>query len=484
MPFHLFHLERNTKDSLQQQLKAHLIKAIHNGSLALDKPLPSSRKLAGDLAISRNTVIRVYEQLLSDNIIVSRQRSGYFINPQLSSLQYPAQAVNESDDRVDWQHFLTGQFSKQTNIVKHQHWQKYKYPFIYGQLDPKSFPLVQWRECSRDSVSVANISNWASDQLLDDPLLIEQIQTHILPRRGIAAKSDEILITVGAQHAVYLSTQLILREGGTFGIENPNYVDVRNIASNRPAKIQPLEIDQQGLKISEQLKLCQCVYVTPSHQFPTTVTMGIKRRRELLDQAAKHNFLIIEDDYEAETNFIANPAPALKSIDQAGRVIYIGSFSKTLAPGLRLGYMVADSALIKEAQALKRLMLRQVPMNNQRSVGLFVARGYYDELINRQRTSYQHKSAIMLSALQQYLPNSTVEPSFGGSSYWIEGPRHLDSQVLANRAREQGILIEPGSIYFCENKQSHCFRLGFGSINQSLITEGIAKLAAIIHSFQ
>jgi GntR family transcriptional regulator/MocR family aminotransferase len=482
MSFHLFHLERTAKQSLQQQLKAHLIKAINNGSLSLDKALPSSRKLANQLDISRNTVIRVYEQLLSENLIIARQRSGYFVNPSLISHPRFEPTAEQCNDTVDWPSFLTKKYSSQTNIVKHQHWQKYKYPFIYGQLDPKSFPVAQWRECSRDSVSVASVANWASDQLFDDPLLIEQIQTHILPRRGIAAKTSEILITVGAQHAVYLTTQLVLKEGDIFGIENPNYADVRNIASNRPAQIEPLALDHQGLIISEGLSKCHCVYVTPSHQFPTTVTMGLSRRRELLQHACEHNYLIIEDDYEAETNFTANPSPALKSIDQAGRVIYVGSFSKTLAPGLRLGYMVADSALIKEAQALRRLMLRQVPMNNQRSVALFVARGYYDELINRQRVSYQKKSLVMQQALQKYLPNCTIPSSFGGSSYWIEGPIHLDSQLLAKAAREQGILIEPGSIYFCNKKKSHCFRLGFGSINESLIDEGIAKLADIIHS--
>ncbi|MFT5706570.1 MAG: GntR family transcriptional regulator/MocR family aminotransferase, partial [Oceanospirillaceae bacterium] len=300
-------------------------------------------------------------------------------------------------------------------------------------------------------------------------------------RRGIAAKSSQILITVGAQHAIYLTTRLVLREGDIFGIEDPNYVDVRNIVLNRPAHILPLAIDEQGLVISEKLTDCDCIYVTPSHQFPTTVTMSIERRKQLLQQAAEHNFLIIEDDYEAETNFTGIPSPALKSIDQAGRVIYVGSFSKTLAPGLRLGYMVADEALIKEAQALRRLMLRQAPMNNQRSVALFIARGYYDVLINKQRINYQIKWTLMQQALQQYIPDSSVPPTFGGSSYWVEGPAHLNADTLAQNAREQGILIEPGSIYYCDTEHSHCFRLGYGSISAELIEPGIKALADIIN---
>jgi GntR family transcriptional regulator/MocR family aminotransferase len=481
MSFHLFHLEHNSKQSLQLQLKIQLTKAIFNGSIGPDKPLPSSRKLAENLEISRNTVVRVYEQMLSENLIVAKQRSGYFINPQYQPLHALESTTNETSDSVDWERFLPRKLSQQANIVKHQHWQRYKYPFIYGQFDPLSFPIAQWRECSRDSVSVAAIGNWASDQLQDDPMLIEHIQTHILPRRGIAAKSSQILITVGAQHAVYLTTRLVLREGDTFGIEDPNYVDVRNIAINRPATVLPLAIDGQGLIISEELAHCDCIYVTPSHQFPTTVTMSIERRKQLLQKAAEHNFLIIEDDYEAETNFTGIPSPALKSIDQAGRVIYVGSFSKTLAPGLRLGYMVADENLIREAQALRRLMLRQVPMNNQRSVALFIARGYYDILINKQRINYQMKWNLMHKALQHYIPDSSIQPIFGGSSYWVEGPKHLNADILAQSAREKGILIEPGGIYYCDTDHSHCFRLGYGSIAPELIEPGIKALAEIIN---
>ena len=191
MAFHLFHLEHDSKHSLQQQLKIQLTKAIFNGSVSLEKALPSSRQLAQDLKISRNTVVRVYEQMLSENLIVSKQRSGYFINPQYQPLHILETTGQEIQDSVDWEQFLPRKLSQQANIVKHQHWQRYKYPFIYGQFDPQSFPIAQWRECSRDSVSVAAIGNWASDQLQDDPMLIEHIQTHILPRRGIAAKNSQ-----------------------------------------------------------------------------------------------------------------------------------------------------------------------------------------------------------------------------------------------------------------------------------------------------
>ncbi len=483
MPFPLFHLEPDCGQSLQQQIHSQLSSAIMNGIIPLEMPLPSSRKLASRLSVSRNTVIRVYERLLGDGVIVSRERSGYYVNPEYRRQPLPEPCTNPSDDQVNWDRFLPVRPSEQRNIVKQRHWQRYTWPFVYGQFDPQSFPIQQWRECCRDSVSEAAVGNWASDQLLDDPMLIEHIQTHILPRRGIWARPEQILITCGAQHAISLTTQLVLRPGGRFAIEDPNYVDVRNIAAMRPAEVIPVPLDSEGLIVDERLTGVDCVYVTPSHQFPTTVTMSLARRKQLLARAAEDDFLIIEDDYEAESNFTGTPCPALKSIDNAGRVVYVGSFSKTLAPGLRLGYMVADETLIREAHAMRRLMLRHAPMNNQRTVALFIARGYFDQLVNKQALIYKERWQLMQDALHKYLPDSTNPPTFGGSSYWVEGPRHLDSRVLADKARAQSILIEPGEIYYCQQAPRNCFKLGYSSVPSDRIDSGIAQLAELVHSY-
>ncbi|MBY4678063.1 PLP-dependent aminotransferase family protein [Marinobacterium sp. CAU 1594] len=480
--FHLFHLEPESGRSLQQQIRSQLTAAILNGNIPADMPLPSTRKLSQLLRVSRNTVIRVYEQMLADGVILSRERSGYFVNPDFRPQAVPEPVPVEPTEQVNWERFLHQRPSEQRNIVKQQHWQRYQYPFVYGQFDPQSFPIQQWRECCRDSVTEAAVGNWAADQLLDDPMLIEHIQTHILPRRGIWARPEQILITCGAQHAVYLVTQLVLKPGDRFAIEDPNYVDVRNIAASRPAELVPIPLDDEGMRVDQRLASCDCVYVTPSHQFPTTVTMSLARRKQLLAAAAEHDFLIIEDDYEAEANFTATPCPALKSIDHGGRVIYVGSFSKTLAPGLRLGYMVADETLIREVHALRRLMMRHAPMNNQRTVALFISRGYYDQLINKQALVYKERWRLMAEALHQHLPDSSNPPSFGGSSYWVEGPASLDSRQLAEQARQQGILIEPGEVYYSTNPPQNCFKLGYSSIPAERIEPGIRRLAELIHS--
>ncbi|MFI8621649.1 PLP-dependent aminotransferase family protein [Marinomonas sp. NPDC078689] len=480
----LFHLSQSKDSSLQKQLREQIALAIMKGSIPLDIPLPSSRKLAEQLNIGRNTVVLAYEHLLDDGYIVARERRGYFVNPDILGGQVSAslRPTEEEYKRPDWERRFKVQPTAQTNIVKVPDWQSYEYPFVYGQFDEKIFPSVNWRECCRDAASDTALNDWASDNLdNDDPRLIEQIRTRLLPRRGVWASPQQILITVGSQQSLFMLVQLLLDQNSVLGLEEPGYVDVRNIASLHKCQIKPLAIDDGGLIVDDQLKGCDLIYTTPSHQCPTAVTMPIERRYELLNRANSDDFLIIEDDYESETNFNGKPSPALKSLDTSDRVIYIGSLSKTLAPGLRLGYVVASERLIQEARALRRLMIRHPATNNQRATAFFLERGYYDALMMNISRNYQARWNAMNRALNKYLPGSYEVPTFGGSCYWVKGPKELDALVLQKLAQKESILIEPGNVHFSqENSPKHYFRLGFSSISTDRIEPGIQKLAAII----
>ena len=483
----LFILDAGLNASLQQQLRQQIAKAILDLHIPLDSPLPSSRKLAKQLNVARNTVVLAYEHLLDDGYLIARERSGYFVNPNI--LDHSVQLESTSDERLtsgtkpDWQGRFKLHPTKQENITKPNDWQNFQYPFIYGQFDPDLFPTNHWRECCRDNVSVPAIRSWAADHFVaDDPMLIEQIHTRVLPRRGVWANPEEILITIGCQQGLYMLAQLLLDKNTTMGLEDPGFVDMRNIASLNPSKLKALPVDEGGLIVDEGLAECDCVFVTPSHHYPTTVTMPLDRRRKLLEMASQEDFLIIEDDYECEANFHHAPSPALKSLDTHGRVIYIGSFSKTLAPGLRIGYLVANKELIAEARSLRRLMLRHPPANNQRSIGLFIARGYYDSLSATLVKAYQERHKIMADALQKHMPGLAEQPTFGGSCYWVKGPRGLDARELRDKAAKHGILIESGDIHFLgEDSPKNYFRLGYSSINPKLIEPGIEKLSHIMH---
>ena len=487
--FQLFHLTQGSGASLQQQLREQIAGAILNGNVPLNKALPSSRKLSQQLKVARNTVVIAYEHLLDDGYILAKERCGYFVNPDILNgtvkidVGYPNDDLKIKGNAPNWQQRFKSNPSHQSNVIKPKDWQSYDYPFIYGQFDSSMFPTVNWRECCKDAVSPSAIKEWAGDRFdEDDPLLIEQIRTRLLPRRGVWASADEILVTVGAQQALYLVVKLLMDSDSTIGLEEPGYVDIRNIASLNPAKIKSIPVDADGMLVGEALHGCDLVFTTPSHQFPTTVTMPLARRYELLQQASDEDFIIVEDDYESEANFNSTPTPAIKNLDRNDRVIYVGSLSKTLAPGLRLGYMVGPAEFIKEARALRRLMLRHPAANNQRSVALFLERGYHDSLIMNIMRNYQTRWRAMDEALTKYLPESHNQPTFGGSCYWVKGPQGLDANELQKLAMSKSILIEPGGIHFLQQPAAkNYFRLGFSSIATDKIEPGIKKLAELIH---
>lgn len=484
---HLFQLDPANEHSLQKQIVEQIVAAIAGGHIGPEQALPSSRALAAQLNVARNTVTLAYNRLRDDGVLIAKERSGFFVNAEF----VPAAVARMDTDRrargqnrPDWPRLLQGHPSSQRNIAKPGDWQRYPYAFIYGQLDFDLFPINQWRECCRDAMSVAAVRDWANDQVdADDPLLLEQIHKHILPRRGVWAHPDEILVTVGAQQALYMIARLLLSRDKLLGLEDPGYVDMRNIAKLNPVGIRPLAVDAEGLIISDRIDDCDAVYVTPSHQSPTTVTMPLERREALLSLAAREDFFVIEDDYESEMAYAATPIPALKSLDRDDRVLYVGSLSKTLAPGLRVGYVVGPREIVLELRALRRLILRHPAANNQRSVALFLARGYYESLIRNLRSAYQRRSEAMRAALDRHLPDSSQVPGFGGSSYWVRGKKSLDARILAERAAEQGILIEPGDIHFlADSPPRNFFRLGFSSIATERIEPGIERLAGIINT--
>jgi GntR family transcriptional regulator/MocR family aminotransferase len=266
-------------------------------------------------------------------------------------------------------------------------------------------------------------------------------------------------------------------------MEEPGYPDARNIFALRAEHVQPLPVDEHGLVVSSRLENLDYVYTTPSHQSPTTVTMPLQRRQALLGSASDHDFLVIEDDYETGTQYVGQAIPALKSLDKTGRVIYVGSLSKSLAPGLRLGYMVASEDLIHEARALRRLILRHPPVNNQLAIALFLSQGHHDLLLRRLRSSYQERWRVLGDALAQYLPELTCSPSLGGSSYWLSGPPRLNCKRLQREAALSGVLIEPGDVFFMsEDSEQTYLRLGFSSIPVQQIEPGIKTLAKVVRA--
>lgn len=466
--------------TLQGRIKEMMVRSILDGLLPSDAAMPPSRTLAQALGVSRNTVSLALQLLVDKGFLISRERSGLFVNPDIvlgqAGLREPGEAPA---DELGWGARLKTAVGRQRNIAKPAQWQDFAYPFVYGQFDASLMPLADWRACSQQSLLAPAVRQWSQDHVdRDHPGLVSQIQHRLLPARGIVAQREQILVTAGAQMACHLLAQVLMDRETTVGMEDPGYPDARNNFALRCGRVLPLAVDEEGLVPSARLGRCDYVYVTPSHQCPTSVTMPLARRQRLLELARRKNLVLFEDDHESELNFSGRPLPALKSLDADGRVIYLGSLSKTLAHGLRLGYIVAAPELITELRALRRLLMRHVPSNNAHIASLFIAQGHHDAFVRKLNVTYRERRRVLLEALARWLPDCVVSEARGGSGAWVQGPPGLDATALALAAQARGVLIEAGSVFFARPTaaQNRCFRMGYSAIPAAAIEAGVREL--------
>ncbi|WP_110686099.1 PLP-dependent aminotransferase family protein [Salinicola aestuarinus] len=481
---HYFHLDFDCHRGLQEQLRKALLDAIHTGTIPTEEALPSCRKLSLQLGVSRNTVALVYEKLVEDGYLVSRPRSGYYLDDAYQPGAAPESIEGARDEVVDapsWGSRFTHRPSHLQGVLRPSNWMHYEFPFVYGQLDAKLFPLEQWREASRRLLGGHRERHWLNDRYdQDDPMLVEQIRTRVLPKRGIHVRSDEILITLGSQNALYLIAQLLFDARTRVAVENPGYREAANVFRRQGVTLSYQGVDEQGMQLDAGAASCDYLYVTPSHQVPTGVTMSRARREALITQILDRDQIVLEDDYDAETNFDRHAQPALKASRAGSRVIYMSSLSKPLSAGLRLGYLVADAELIDEMRALRRLMYRHPPSGLQQQLAEFLAQGHYDRYLRTFSDDMRRRWETMNDAVTRGLPSCRRIGNDHASVFWLEAPAEIDTQRLAWRAAQQGVLIEPGFQHFFDRAPPTNFmRLGFGAIDGERIRPGIERLADV-----
>jgi len=471
----LFSLKYDKPRTLQIQIRQQLIEAITNGLIRPSEILPSSRVLSKELNVARNTIISAYKELEYDSYIVAKNRKGYYVNKKIfDSYSSEIKGSNIATDSPEWiEKLLVKKPSTKANILKEK-WQDSLYPFIVGQSDQKLIPFNEWREVTKLSLTVPEIKKWNIDHVdSDDHSLVKQIQSKVLPKRGIWANKNQILITSGSQNAIFMIASLLVNKSITIGIENPGYPDVRNLLSLKTDNIVSIPVDEQGIIVDKISANHDIIYTTPSHQYPTGVTMSMERRKQLLEKAHKNNTVIIEDDYEAELNFLKKTNPSLKSLDKHDNVIYVGSFTKAFAPGLRLGYMVATEALIKEARAIRRLMIRHIPANNQRSVAFFIGLGHYHKMFTKIQKNNKERWHLINKKIEQE-PLLSCTPTIGGSTFWIKLPEKISAKDLSNKLIKMGVILRPGDTSFAdENPPENYIHLGYSAIDTNKINKGM-----------
>jgi GntR family transcriptional regulator/MocR family aminotransferase len=477
IPPEAFVLPPAARGTLQQRLRQVVSEGVLSGRFLAGQKMPSSRGLAQHLGISRITVTLAYAELVSADYVEARGRSGYYISataPRAPELT--ARAPRR--EGVDFSVWTGRRFGQIAGVERPRDWESYPFPFIYGQSDASLFDHQNWRQCALRALGRRDFGVLTSDLYdRDDPLLMEYLLRSILPRRGIAAREDEVLLTLGAQNGLWIAAQLLLGAGRKAAVENPGYAGLRGILAGQGAAVVSVDVDAGGLPPDAIPSGVDVVFTTASHQCPTNATMPITQRDALLARAARDNFVIVEDDYEFEMSFLKPVSPALKSLDNEGRVIYVGSFSKSVFPGMRLGYLVGPASFIREARALRLMMLRHPPGHIQRTVAYFLSLGHYDALINRMRSAYKRRRQVMSEAIEAAGLEVAGQGGFGGSSFWMRARGH-DTAALAQRLRSDGVLIEAGHSFFDPSApQTDFYRLGYSSIAPAKIPEGIAKIA-------
>ncbi|MDO6589426.1 MULTISPECIES: MocR-like pyridoxine biosynthesis transcription factor PdxR [Rhodobacterales] len=476
-------LPADSSAKLRDQVCELVSAAISRDLFSESEPLPSCRSLAEHLGVSRNTVYDAYCSLMDLGMVTAKDRSGYFVADTLGQFQDTIPlAQKERSATLSPLKTMLASKPRPSGMRKVDHpvdWTSYTYPFVYNQIEPERFPVAGWRESMRVAMATSNIERWTRDSAgTGSVLLVKQLQQRLFGYRGISADYDQILITNGAQHSIYLLGCLTAYAGRSVAVEDPCYPEARNAFAVAGAPVVNVPVDRNGLVVSKIPKGVGMVYTTPSHQFPTTVTMPEDRRRQLCARAEQDDFLICEDDYEAEMNFVQGRGRPIQSMEASGRAIYVGSLSKSVAPGLRIGYMVAHPDIIKEIKAIRRYMMRHPPILMQEAMANFIATGALDVHLRKMERRYRGRWEITLGAIKEFLPEFEIQASLGGTCFWLTGPPDVDTTVLAQRLKTRSVLIDEGAVFFSDPDQGRRnFRIGFAALPRAAIHDGIQVIA-------
>ncbi len=474
-------IDRESAVPLYRQLRQALEHEIATGALDPELPLPSSRELARELGLSRNTVNTAYAELEAEGFVEAEERRGLFVNREMLEEAVRSQRQPRSAP-VDWlRHVNARPDAGMPEIAKVRDWHRYPYPFVAGQVDTSSFPRLAWSRALREALEPPHLHYSLRDGIdEDDPALLEQLCRHVLPGRGIEVDPSQVLVTSGSQQGLDLLAHALLDSSSTVAVEDPGYPDARHIVTRAGARIRYLPVDGAGVIPPPDLAGVSLLALTPSHHSPTNVTLSAARRRQLLALAEQHDSLIVEDDYDSEFRYQGSPTAALKAMPSNERVIYLGTFSKFLAPGIRLGYLVAAPELIAELRSQRRYRVRHASGHTQRAMALLIASGQYHRTVRRRRTHLSRSWEILRQALDDHL-QWDLDPPPGGVSIWVPAPAGVDGVQLAAAALERGVVIERGDIYFANPAANrHHLRLGFAAIEPARIEPGVAILAELI----
>ena len=461
---------RQVRRVLHAQLKA----AILDGRLAPGLQLPASRALAEQLALSRNSVIAVYDLLLAEGYLESRPGAGSFIARALPRAISPSEpAPPPFLLRDQWR----GAQPRMAFL------EKAEADFRLGRADLRFFPFKIWaRLANRSLRHFARTNSPSYYSPAGHPALRKAIAGHVSFTRAVACTADDIVVTAGSQQAFDLLARLLVTpERPVVAMEDPGYVLARASFAKAGAKIAPVPVDGEGLMVEHLPSDTAIIYVTPSHQFPLGVPMSLARRQQLLDFARRQGAVIIEDDYDSEFRFAGHPLDALKTLDRDGRVFYVATFSKSLFTALRLGFVVAPPWALDPLRAVRQMTDLFSPPVDQETLASFIAEGHLARHVRRMRKLYAERRLALQDALALSCDGllRPVPALAGLHLSALFGPAAKPERI-AERAMQAGIAVETIGRYAIKPLAEDGLAFGYGTIDAERINGAIRTLAKLL----
>ncbi len=459
---------------LGSQIYRQLRDAVLDGRLRDGERLPATRGLARDLAVSRNTVAGAYDRLTAEGFLAARVGAGTFVSAGAvrprSRRSAPAGAIAP---RPVWRELETSTTSEETTPA---------YDFRIGIPDGRLFPVQTWRRLLNRQLRTSMLTDARYRAPGGHPGLRAAIARHLGVSRSVRAAADDVLVTRGAQQAVDLVGRVLVEPGDCVAVEDPGYPPVRNLMQSFGARVVPVPVDDEGLVVEALPRNARLVYTTPSHQFPMGVAMSLTRRRALVEWAARHRSAVIEDDYDTEFRYTPRPLDPLQTLDRHGRVIYVGTFAKTMLPLLRTGFLVAPASIRPALLAARQLSDWHGDRPTEAALADFLDEGFLARHIRRAGTAYAERRAALLGAVDAQLARwFTPAPSAAGLhvALRVRPEVAVDASALAQRAGEADIGVQALSDFSSDGNHPGLV-LGFGAIEVRLIESGIRLLARLV----
>lgn len=452
------------KDSipLYEQIYRYIKTEIRAGRLRAGSRLPSTRTLADNLHVSRSTTQLAYEQLLSEGYIEALPCRGYFVCQieELVEVKYHGVPEEKEEKQEENENY------------------NYKVDFSPRGIDLDSFPFNAWRKLSKNTLVDDNKDMFAVGNAQGEYSLRQVIRDYLHSARGVHCRPEQILVGAGSEYLLMLLSQLIGRSTG-IALENPTYKQAFRVFESLGHPIFPVSMDEWGMKVKELEKTqARIAYVMPSHQYPTGIVIPIKRRQELLKWAKKQEGrYLIEDDYDSEFRYRGKPIPSLQSSDDRGKVIYIGTFSKAIAPAIRVSYMVLPETLLEVYRRDCSFYSCTVSRIDQRILNEFIRDGYFERHLNKMRMRYRAKHDQLLEGLEPFQKKFRISGEDAGLHLLLTAKGNVTEKELLDAAAAENVKVYGMSENMVASAADKAtVLLGFGSMDEADMKEGLRRL--------